>query len=924
MSGLFLFLVMQSFLEAVVNNIVEKQDSYENLVFVLPSKRAGTFLRRAIAKAANKTFFSPEIFSIESFVEEISGLAYATGTQQLFTLYHVYLAQETRGKDDFFTFSKWAQTLLQDFNEIDRYLVDATELFSNLAAIQEINHWSLQKGKTKMMEDYLRFWNDLEPLYHSFTNSLLGQGLGHQGLVYRKACQRLEGYMELNSEKTVIFIGFNALNTAESQIFQRILSTLQSEIYWDIDSYFLDDAVHDAGYFIRRHLENWTYFEQNEMKGVSSDYLSKKHIEIIGMPKNVSQAKYTGQLLSKINEEHPDQLKRTAVVLGDETLLNPILNAVPQEISAVNITMGYPLRKSPMASLFDQFIELYINWNDEGWVYHSLQTFLTHPYIHILLGDADDDKVTGVLKTIKKKNWAYIDAEKLLGIIGRGVPSSLLFLKEVPSTQKFIETCLHIIAELKLKLQKREDALSLEYLYRFFTLFNQLFDLVQKYTFVTDLKSLQGIYRELLSSETLDFQGEPLEGLQIMGMLESRNLDFETVIITSVNEGILPSGKSNNSFIPFDLKANFGLPTYKEKDAVYTYHFYRLLQRAKHIYILYNTEPDVLEGGERSRLISQLLTDSNVLPNIREIIASPKITPVLKTLESIGKNKQLLSLIKGHASSGFSPTSLSNYIRNPIDFYKRNLLRIDDVLEVEETIASNTFGTIVHDTLEDFYKPFLGEYLSEEKLFTAKSKIKDLVKHHFSKSYLEGDISRGKNLIAFNVVVRYVENFIDMEIENLKQHQIKIIGLEEKLNVSLDFPEIDYPILLKGKLDRIDEIDGTLRIIDYKTGKVTTSQVEIVDWNDITREFDYSKAFQLLTYAILYNAKNPIEAIEAGIFSFKNLNAGLLRFATKEKKGSRKKDHCITQETLFQFNAQLKKLILEICNPNIPFTEKEV
>jgi len=915
---------MQTFLEEVLRKVCQKHDALEDLVFVLPSKRAGTFLRKAIAEIAEKTFFAPEILSIESFIEKISGLAYATGTQQLFTLYHAYLAQEPKGKDDFFTFSKWARTLLQDFNEIDRYLVDANELFSNLAAIQEINHWSLQNGKTKMMEDYLRFWNKLEPLYHSFTSSLVELGLGHQGLVYRKACQGLEDYMERNSEKTFIFIGFNALNTAESQILQYILAMPQSEIYWDIDSYFLDDAVHDAGYFIRQHLKNWTYFEQNEMNGVSSNYLSKKYIEITGMPKNVSQAKYTGQLLSKINKEHPDRLKRTVVVLGDETLLNPLLNAVPQEISAVNITMGYPLSKSPMASLFDQFIELYINRNDEGWFYHGLQTFLTHPYIHILLGDADDNKVAQVLETIKSKNWTYIDADKLLGIIGAGVPSSLLFLKEVPSTPEFIDICLHIIAELKLKLQEREDALSLEYLYRFYTLFNQLFDLVQKYTFVTDLKSLQGIYRELLSSETLDFQGEPLEGLQIMGMLESRNLDFETVIITSVNEGILPSGKSNNSFIPFDLKVNFGLPTYKEKDAVYTYHFYRLLQRAKHIYILYNTEPDVLGGGERSRLISQLLTDSYMLPNIRETIASPSIMPVLKTLESIEKNKELLLLIKAHASSGFSPTSLSNYIRNPIDFYKRNLLRIDDVLEVEETIASNTFGTIVHDTLEDCYKPFLGEYLSEEKLFAAKSKIKDLVRHHFSKSYLEGDISRGKNLIAFNVVVRYVENFIDLELESLKQHQIKIIGLEEKLNVSLDFPEIDYPIFLKGKLDRIDEIDGTIRIIDYKTGKVTTPQVEIVDWDDITREYDYSKAFQLLTYAILYNSKNPFEAIEAGIFSFKNLNSGLLRFGTKEKRGSRKKDNSITQDTLLQFNAQLKKLILEICNPNIPFTEKEV
>jgi len=914
---------MQSFLEDVAKEVSEKHYSYENLVFVLPSKRAGSFLRKAMATTADSTFFAPEIFSIESFVEKISGLTYAMGPQQLFSLYQVYIAQTSEKKDDFFTFSKWAQTLLQDFNEIDRYLVDAAELFSNLAAIQEINHWSLQRERTKMMEDYLQFWNNLETLYRAFTNSLLDIGLGHQGLVYRKACENLEGYLEKNKGKTFVFVGFNALNAAESHIVQHMLSVAKSDIYWDIDSYFLEDPIHDAGFFIREHLKRWSYFEKNEVKGVSDGYIKKKHIEIIGMPKNVSQAKYTGQLLAKINEEHPERLKNTAVVLGDETLLNPILNAVPKEISGVNITMGYPLNKTPMASLFDQFMDLYIDKSGQGWFYRNLEAFLAHPYIHLIFNEGDRSTATTVLETIKRKNWAYINTEKLREIMGEDA-SSLIFFDKAPAPAKFIQKCLAVITVLKVEVQKHDDPLSLEFLYRFYTLFNQLLVLVQEHDFVNDLKSLQSLYRELLSSETLDFQGEPLQGLQLMGMLESRNLDFETVIITSVNEGILPSGKSNNSFIPFDLKVRLGLPTYKEKDAVYTYHFYRLLQRAKYVYILYNTEPDVLEGGERSRLISQLLTDENRLADIKETIASPTIKPVMKSLESIEKDDGLMSLIKAHATSGFSPTSLSNYIRNPIDFYKRNLLKIDDVLEVEETIAANTFGTIVHDTLEDVYRPFMGELLNEEKLTSAKGKVGYLVAHHFSKSYFDGDISRGKNLIAFNVIVRYIENFIDMEVQEVKNHQIKIIDLEKNFTVSLDIPELDFPVVLKGKLDRIDEIDGTLRIIDYKTGKVSSGQVEIVDWEDISSEYDYSKAFQLLCYAVLYNAKNPIETIEAGIFSFKNRNSGLLKFGTKEKKGSRKKDNSISQETLVQFNTQLKKLILEICDPNIPFVEKEV
>ena len=927
MSGLFLFLTMQSFLEEVVKEVWEKYSSHEHIVFVLPSKRAGTFLKNAIAKSADSTFFAPEIYSIETFIEQISGLSYASNTQQLFILYNTYLKETSQEKDSFYSFSNWAQTLLQDFNEIDRYLVDAKKLFSNLAAIQELTHWSLQKEKTKMMEDYLRFWNNLESLYGNFNTALLSVGLGHQGLVYRKAHSELETYLEKNPNKFFVFIGFNALNTAETKIIQHILDHANSDIYWDIDSYFLEDKVHDAGFFLRQHLNTWPYLKENALKGVSSYYLGDKKINVVGVPKNVSQAKYTAHLLESIHGEKASDLKRTAVVLGDESLLNPILNSIPECIERVNVTMGYPLNKIPLASLFDQFLNLYINRNEQGWFYQNILSFLAHPYVHILLGHEDEGhKAESIEEVIKNKNWVYIGTEQIKQVEKYGtIASTLLFHEKTPTPKEILEHCLRIITALKDKLHDTKDALSLEYLYRYFNLFNQLSDLVEKYDFITDLKSLLSLYRELLSSETLDFQGEPLEGLQVMGMLESRNLDFETVIITSVNEGILPSGKSNNSFIPFDLKVQLGLPTFKEKDAVYTYHFYRLLQRAKNIYILYNTEPDVLEGGERSRLINQLLTDDNRSSIINESVASPSISPKQHVLESIEKDSSLLELIKSHALKGFSPTSLSNYVRNPIDFYKRNLLGIDDVLEVEETIAANTFGTIVHDTLEDLYTPFIGSILTEEKLVDAKTKVAELVKKHFAKTYLDGDISRGKNLIAFNVVLRYIENFINLEIEDVKKHQIKIVGLEANLKISLDIPSVDFPINLKGKLDRIDEIDGTLRIIDYKTGRVERNQLEIVDGTSITSDYKYSKAFQLLCYATMYASGNPEVLMEAGIISFKKLSSGVMNFATKDKAGNgAKKETKIGKETLSLFYTELTALITEICNIKVPFEEKEV
>lgn len=916
---------MRSFLDEIVNSIHSEQESFEDTVFVLPSKRAGTFLRNSIANITDRTIFSPEIYSIEEFVGKISGLSTATNTQQLFELYYAYLDQTKGKQENYLDFSKWGQTLLQDINEIDRYLIDTGKLFSNLSAIQEINHWYLAVEKTKMVEDYIKFWNNLEELYTTFNEKLLKQGIGHQGLVYRKAYENLESYLEANKNNRYIFIGFNALNTAENNIIQRTLETKNADIYWDADEYYLDDPIHDAGYFIRSHKKKWSYLQENPLKGISSSFLQKKNIQVIGVPKNISQVKYVGALLKKINVENNALLKRTAVVLSDETLLNPLLNSIPSKIDTVNVTMGYPLNKSNFESFFIQFFDLYINKQANGWYYKSVLSFLSHSYTLLLLKEGSVNLAEILACTIKAKNLTFLEENEILSYdTTKSQNLNKLFFDKKPTTNVFIERCIALVLLLKTELQSSGNKLALEELYRFYAVFNQIQELLEKHDFINDLKSLQALFKELLSLETLDFKGDPLEGLQLMGMLESRNLDFETVIITSVNEGIIPSGKSNNSFIPYDLKRAFGLPTFKEKDAVYTYHFYHLLQRAKNIYLIYNTEPDVLEGGERSRLITQLLTDENIKENITEFIAVPEIKVKTNKVGLINKDDTLMALIQGKAQKGFSPSSLSNYIRNPIDFYKQNLLGINDLLEVEETVAANTFGTIIHDTLEDLYKPMIGDYLNMEILKAAKTGISALVHKNFTKTYTDSSILRGKNLIAFNVIKKYVGNFIDQEIVQCQRHKIKILALEKKMELELDIPELEFPVKLKGKLDRIDEINGVLRIIDYKSGKVVANQVEIYDWSLITEDYKYSKAFQLLCYAHMYSGTKKFNQIEAGIISFKNLNAGMLGFATKESKNSRSKDKAITHETLNEFVRELKKLILEICNPDIPFIEKEV
>jgi len=912
---------MQTFIEEVVDKVWKENDSISNIIFVLPSKRAGTFLKEAISRKAGKTIFAPIVYSIEEFVEKISGLEYATNTQQLFELYTAYLQTGDYEKETFDTFLSWGETLLQDFNEVDRYLIDAKALFSNLSDIQEINHWSANTEQTVLIENYLNFWKNIFPIYSKFTKNLINQGIGHQGLVYRYASDNLDHYLEEQSN-THVFLGFNALNKAESHIIQSILKVTASDIYWDIDPYFLADHIHDAGLFIRQHKENWPYFKDTTLKGTSNYYSQQKHIEIIGVPKSVSQAKYVGKLIADINQHNPKVLKRMALILGDETLLTPILNAIPESIPAVNITMGQKLELSPIAGLFMGFFELHETTSTKGWFFKDFINFVTHPYCAALLNDHNID-LTTILNTIKNRNWSFITLPEIAKLIGNNRPViPLLFSNENKSPLQFLKKCEAFVALLKETFLADNNDIVLEQLYKFHTLFSQIEQLIIKYDYVTNIKALKHLVKQLLSKETLDFQGNPLEGLQLMGMLESRNLDFETVVLTSVNEGILPSGKSNNSFIPFDLKIAHGLPTYKEKDAVYTYHFYRLLQRAKTVYLLYNTEPDVLEGGEKSRLITQLLTEEK-RDTILQKIASPTLQPIVATLDSIIKSDALLRVISNYSAKGYSPSSLSNYIRNPIDFYKQNLLGITDSLAVEETIAANTFGTIVHDTLEELYTPFIGAILTKANIITAKTKLKEAIHRNFLKAYLDGDISTGKNYLSFHVIQKYISNFLDMELQQIEDHQIKLIALEQTMSIKFNIQGIEHPVTLKGKLDRIDEVNGTTRIIDYKTGRVERKNVEIMSWGNMTNDYKYSKAFQLLCYAYMYSKKQKNQPLVAGIISLKNLKEGTLLFAQKEAlRGP--KNHIINSETLSKFETVLHELILEIHDIAQPFTEKEV
>ena len=918
---------MASFIEDVIADLKNKNVNFSQLTFILPSKRACVFLTHYLSQSLHKTIFAPDIISIEEFVENLSDLNYISNTELLFEFYEVYLKITPKDQiESFDSFSKWAQMLLQDFNEIDRYLISTDSIFDYLKAIKELNHWSVADPQTTSVKNYLSFWTRLKQYYHEFKSQLISTKKGYQGLVYREAVEGLEHYIATNSNKKHVFVGFNALNKAEEIIIQELLQQDLASIYWDIDETFINNKIHDAGLFLRSHKSNWSFFEKHPFNWVKSHYQSTKHIEIIGTPKNVGQVKYIGELLDTFKDS-PHGVQNTAIVLGDETLLMPLLNSIPIGIDAINITMGLPLNSVPLASFFEELFKLHKN-ESTNFYHKDIISILSHQYINPLLESDSVNYSDRIIEHIQNNNVVHISLEKLKEL---AQPMSyvldLLFNSWHNHPDRAINQCSKLILKIKdyLDREKTKNLLSLEYLYRFNEIVNELQSLNISYHHIKDISTLLSLYKELLKSETLDFKGEPLQGLQIMGMLESRVLDFETVIISSVNEGILPAGKSNNSFIPFDVKLENGLPTYKEKDAVYTYHFYRLLQRAKNIYIIYNTEPDVLNGGEKSRFITQLEIEK--FHKIKHYIVTPKVPSIQSSLKSVKKTEEVIKNIRSIAEKGFSPSSLTNYIRNPMDFYYEKILGIKSYDEVEETVAANTLGTVIHQTLEDFYTPIINDVLTESHLEKMKTMIDTTVEKHFKSFYKEGDITQGKNLIIFEIAKRYVQNFLNKELESVQSgHIIKIIALEKEIKVAIEIEELQFPVYLKGTVDRIDIYDGVTRIIDYKTGKVEQQKVEIVNWDDITTDYDkFSKSFQILTYAYMLNEEEHFTGpLEAGIISFKNLQGEyFLKFAKKDKSGyGAVKEHAISKEILEQFELQLKNLIIEICNPELDFIEK--
>lgn len=894
---------MEKFIDKVVSKLIQNNTGFENTVIVLPGNRPKLFFRKAFQKQMKKGLL-PEFLSIDDFITSVSGLKPISQIRLWFQAYDSY-KKLTGSQDEFDNFLKWIPTILKDFDDINSSLANPREIFDYLVSAERIKKWGqeeLEPGSNLLISKHLYFWKMAADLYFRLNEDLEKKGLAYRGLIYKKAVEKLPGFIQ-NTNKNYVFAGLNALSNAERKIVFELKKSGTAQIFWDSDIYYMEDINQESGYFLRQYKES-----SDEWNWESDAFAQPKNINVISLGKRVGQAKYLHEILCRIPE---DEWTDTVVVLPEESLLPAVLSSVPDQIPKVNITMGMPLGKSAMAYFFRSVFELQMNREKLG----KNKTYYYKNVIDILgntIFRESSIHSQNLKQSIQSQNRIFTTPEYLSQHLQKSIYISLF---KVPADlNSFTENLLNWTNDLMLKAEVQINDLDKEYLYRFSLLFAQLKEELSGFSHIKDFKTLSILYNRLLQNETISFVGEPLEGLQITGLLETRLLDFKNVIMTSANDGILPPGKVENSFIPYDIRREMGLNTFTENDAVFAYHFYRLLQRSESVWLLYNSEPDALGSGEKSRFVTQMEIESG--HEIHFEIAAPAFSAPQKKELIIPKTQLVRDTLSHWAESGISPSSLNSYLRNPIEFYQQKVLKLEEFEEAEETVGARVLGNIVHKSLEELYKNLLGKILLPSDIMPLLEKMEPVVEKCFREEYKNGDFLQGKNYLIYKIVSAFVENVLKNDLKLSEENELVILELEQKAEVEFEL-ENGRKVRLKGFIDRIDSVNGRKRIIDYKTGTVRDNSLGIKSENveKVFQEDEFAKPLQLLLYAHLFFGNNENQNVQFGIYPLKYPKKEVIPLKIDG-------DAEFGNEILELSSGPLSKLIEEILNPEIPFCEK--
>ena len=883
---------MQPILESLALYLIRTSGTnLGDIRIILPNRRAGLFLQRHLARHHKHVQWSPRIYAINDFINEISLLNICDPVEVLFTLHDIY--QEcVENPDPFDEFYYWGEMMLKDFDELDKYMVDAEMLFSNIIDLKTLEEplagleteqikfirqfWEgFHEGDiTPEKDQFLEVWKRLPLLYKKLRKELESRGEGYQGMQYREIVERIGngGIKHLEGSRTII-AGFNALNGCEKQIFTW-LKKLGAEFFWDYDHKYTDDEFSEAGRFMRENIKQFP--QQNEIEAFRG--LDKeKQIRIFELPTDVLQAKTVHRILEQEGPVIERACTETALVLCDEERLMPVMMSRPENVDAINVTMGYPMKNTPAYSFVDSLLRMQhnIRQSSKGTVqfYHKdVTSIILHPYMRTL----DDAWGQTLLDEMNRSNLINVELQFFTGALEQKIFRQL----EGPATllEYLREIFLHLLENLSGKEDKIHQELDREFIFQLLIHLNKLETIIVSRPSITTA-ILERLLRKMLLVLRVPFEGEPLSGLQVMGILETRLLDFKHIILLSMNEEVMPASHSGQSYIPDALRVAFQMPAREDMDAIYAYYFNRLLQRAEKIDLLYNSGSEGVRTGEMSRYLYQVIYErgTEVIRPGMEVMARETPPLVIPHTPDIDRNLEKY-MVNGEEEKYLSPSAINTYIDCSLKFYLRYLAGIGEPNEVREDIDAAAFGTVVHESIRILYSEIAdhkqgiitGEELQE---VSTSDRPAIVLKEVFIKTHFKGRkraTIEGRNIIVLRVMLKYLEKIIQTD---LLAAPITLISVEDTYGRKMKIQAGDrmVEVRLGGKIDRVDRVGDTLRVIDYKTGDAHTRFSTLESLFDSSLGSRNGAAFQTLFYAWLVAGHHSDELIMPGLYVMKAL-----------------------------------------------------
>lgn len=944
---------MESFLKLVAADLYKHTEgNLAHTAVVFPNKRAGLFFNEYLAQESDSPIWSPAYVSISELFRSLSPWEVGDPVKLVCELYKIFRreTQSTETLDDFYF---WGEMLISDFDDADKNRVDTDKLFSNLQDLRNImddytfiddeqeeairqffQNFSIER-RTALKERFISLWNVLGNIYKGFRESLASQNIAYEGMMYRHVIEHLD-VDKLPYEK-YIFVGFNVLNKVEHTLFTQLKDAGKAVFYWDYDEFYMKEnrqaVTHEAGEFIRRNLRDFP----SPLSGELFKNLSKpKEVHYIASSTENAQARYLPQWIRN-NLTTPE--KETAVVLCNEALLQPVLHSLPAEVKHVNITMGFPLSQTPVYSFLIALLELHthgFNFKSGRYTFQSVVTLLKHPYTRQLTGQAEL-----LEKELTRNNRFY----PLPGELGKDEFLTRLFTPLSGNLNLCIrlsETLQQVASIYQANTSGTEDTDAFNQLYReslfkAYTTINRFRTLIEEDELTVQSETFRRLLVKVLSATNIPFHGEPAIGMQVMGVLETRNLDFRHLVLLSVNEGQLPKSGGDSSFIPYNLRKAFGMTTIEHKIAVYAYYFYRLLQRAERITLIYNTSSDGLNRGEWSRFMLQFLIEwpHPITRQFLEAGQSPQGTSPITVEKTPDVMRRMQSLfdVRANPKAKFSPSALNYYLDCPLKFYYRYVAGLSAPDEVSAEIDSATFGSIFHYAAEHIYKDLTthGKVINKEALETLlrnEVKLQDYVDTAFKKLFFnvpqnEKPEYNGVQLINSAVIARYLKQLLQ---NDLRYAPFTFIASEMEVDEPIDIqtPKGVIKSRIGGIIDRMDSKDGTLRIVDYKTGgdADTPPHVESLFIPDKKRS---NYVFQTFLYAAIMCRKQPTMKIAPALLYIHR--AATETYSPVIQMGEpRKPKEAVEDFSKYEkeYRERLQGLLEEIFNPEKSFTQTEI